>query len=86
MKSRALAASRYCRKSTPATPDTRNVTTPRYEAARAALDACWSRRPRVFTPERERFELHELKEARVEVRAAWLEAAALYGINPDVPC
>ena len=84
MKSRALAASR-CHTRTPAALDSQTVITPRYEAARAALDACWSQRPRVFTPERERFERGELKDARAEVRAAWLEAAALHGINPDVP-
>ena len=45
--------------------------------------ACWDGRPRAFTPEREHFEKHELKEARAEVRAAWIEAANLHGISPD---
>jgi hypothetical protein len=82
MKSRTLIHAR-CQRKTPAAPSSQSVTTPRYEAARAALAACWDGRPKVFTPEREHFETHELKEARAEVRAAWIEAATLHGIDPD---
>lgn len=73
----------HCQRTTPHTPHGQSVTTPRYEAAMAALAACWDGRPRAFTPEREHFETHDLKEARAEVRAAWIEAANLHGISPD---
>ena len=82
MKSRTLIHAR-CQKRTPATPPRESITTPRYEAAKTALAACWDGRPRAFTPEREHFEMHELRDARAEVRAAWVEAANLHGINPD---
>lgn len=82
MKSRTLIHAR-CQTRTPAPPNGPSVTTPRYEAAKAALAACWDGRPRAFTPEREHFETHDLKEARAEVRAAWIEAANLHGISPD---
>lgn len=82
MKSRTLIHAR-CQGRTPAPEGAPTVTTPRYEAAKAALAACWDGRPRAFTPEREHFEKHELKEARAEVRAAWIEAANLHGISPD---
>lgn len=59
------------------------VTTAHYEAATAALTAAWERRPPANTPERELYELVNLKEARAEVRAAWIEAAQQFGIPPD---
>ncbi|MFK0005008.1 hypothetical protein [Paenarthrobacter sp. NPDC090522] len=83
MKSRTLIRSR-CHTQAPTTPTRESITTPRYEAAKTALAACWGGRPKAFTPEREHFELHELKDARAEVRAAWIEAANLHGINPDL--
>jgi hypothetical protein len=79
--SRRLAIIRGCK--TPATAAGGTVPTPRYAAALAALDQCWDARPRAFSAERELYELHELKAARAEVRAAWIEAAQLYGIDPD---
>lgn len=82
MKSRTLVTS--CRHpKAPTTPDGRLITTPRYAAALAAVAAAWERRPSVFTPERELFEMGELKAARAEVRAAWIETAALFGITHD---
>jgi hypothetical protein len=82
MKSRTLIHTR-CQRTTPDAPSRQSVTTPRYEAAKAAFTACWDGRPRAFTPEREHFETHDLKAARAEVRAAWIEAANLHGISPD---
>lgn len=85
MKSRTLTRT-HCEPRTPAAPplpSVTTVTTPRYEAAKAALAACWDGRPKAFTQEREHFEKHALKEARAEVRAAWIEAAHRYGIDPD---
>lgn len=67
----------------PTTPTGQIVTTPRYAAALAALQRCWEARPPAFSPGREIWEAHEHKEARAEVRAAWIEAAQLYGIDPD---
>lgn len=82
MKSRTLVTS--CRHlKAPTIPDGRPTTTPRYAAALAAVADAWEPRPMVFTPERELFEMGELKAARAEVRAAWIEAAALFGITPD---
>lgn len=82
MKSRTLIQTR-CKTRTPATLNHQSITTPRYEAAKTALATCWDGRPKAFTPEREHFETHDLKDARAEVRAAWIEAANLYGIDPD---
>ena len=59
------------------------VTTARYEAARAALTAAWDSRPPANTPERELYELVNLKDARTEVRAAWIEAAQQFRISLD---
>lgn len=83
MKSRTMIRTR-CHTQTSDTPTRESITTPRYEAAKAALAACWNGRPKAFTPEREHFELHELKNARAEVRAAWIETANLHGISPDL--
>lgn len=82
MKSRTQIQAR-CATRAPAASHTPTVTTTRYEKAKDALAACWARRPKAFTPERETFEKHELKEARAEVRAAWIEAARMHGISPD---
>ena len=82
MKSRTLIQTR-CHTRAPATPHPPSVTTARYEEAKKALADCWDGRPKAFTPEREHFEKHELRAARAEVRAAWIEAAALHGISPD---
>ncbi len=58
-------------------------TSERYEAATRALSEAWEQRPAACTAERERYESGPLKEARREVRAAWLEVAAAHGIDPD---
>lgn len=82
MKSRTQIQAR-CHTRTPTSPPPQSVTTARYEEAKKALAACWDGRPKAFTPERERFENHELRAPRAEVRVAWIEAAALHGVSPD---
>ncbi len=66
-----------------ATGERTPITSNRYEAAQRALREIWEQRPRPQSPERENWEAGPLKAARREVRAAWLETAGSYGINPD---
>lgn len=60
------------------------VTTARYRAALAALAAAEAAAPCLLLPEHLIYNAAVLRPARAEVRAAWLEAAAAFGIDPDI--
>lgn len=62
----------------------KSVSSPRYEAAKLALNEAWEHRPPAYSRERAIFEKDVMPEARAEVRAAWLETAEQWGIEPDV--
>ena len=61
----------------------KNVSSPRYDAAKLALSQAWEHRPPVCTWERALYEKTTLPAVRAEVRAAWLETADQWGIQPD---
>lgn len=78
---------RYCGPGAPCiiepTGEGRPITSERYAAALRALSQAWAQRPAACTPEREGYESGPLRQARREVRAAWLEVASAFGIDPD---
>lgn len=60
------------------------VSTPRYRAALEAQAAAEAAAPCILLPEHLLYNAAVLRPVRDEVRAAWIEAAEAFGIDPDI--